>query len=563
MSANNDKKIQNMWNAIKDGVNNVGTFFGSMGNTVKEWWNSDTYDANEGGGTPVTPTPTTDSPVMNFGEYEGLINTAKAQRENTKQMWDDFAKNEIARANAAHSASYAEADRLRAQAERDAWLSFEKSAPTYGAQGESLARSGLAGSGYSAYLEGRNYATARNEVSAAGATAAKSKAAADMTYADAEADINEKVIEGKAAADTTYNEFENGIQAQIIADNKEKDEQFQIVLKEIEDGTATYTEDQIKAMGFGEVQTNALISKATEKNTAAELTASVTALSDEFAELGENFDVGKVDELLAQEGLSDTDKQTLEGIKKTYVDNIVNDAKTVFAGGNAEDIAETLYNADQLCAQGKISKDVWHSIYFDYALTQAEKITDLSAFESFLKGLVDKGKLTKVHYNKAMIQAKANTDIIVPMRSQETSGMIELGGQRFHWSYKGIDDKKIGDMEISAKEIKNELKSRAPGAKLWDIACLHGELYVKTPTGWNQVKVDKEDEKDFYNALELYNTNRHQNNIESFNAWTNYEEAAKAGYSNIMTPLEWARRKGASGGTYEEYLKEMYFKYHG
>ena len=235
------------------------------GNIVKEWRNryadngslgtltptTDTGSANGiGGGTPVTPTPTTNSPVMTYGEYEGLINTAKAQRGNAYKMWDDYAKNEIARANAAHSASYAEADRLRAQAERDAWLSFEKSAPTYGAQGESLARSGLAGSGYGAYLEGRNYATARNEVSAAGATAAKSKAAADMTYADAEADINGKVIEGKAAADTAYNEFENSIQAQIIADEKAEEENKNTAYLQISElianGTFT-TPDQVKA----------------------------------------------------------------------------------------------------------------------------------------------------------------------------------------------------------------------------------------------------------------------------------------------------------------------------
>ena len=46
--------------------------------------------------------------------------------------------------------------------------------------------------------------------------------------------------------------------------------------------------------------------------------------------------------------------------------------------------------------------------------------------------------------------------------------------------------------------------------------------------------------------------------------WTSYQDAADAGYSNIMTRTEWARRKSSTGcNTYQEYLDKMYAKYVG
>lgn len=44
--------------------------------------------------------------------------------------------------------------------------------------------------------------------------------------------------------------------------------------------------------------------------------------------------------------------------------------------------------------------------------------------------------------------------------------------------------------------------------------------------------------------------------------WTSYKQAADAGYSNIMTQTEWARRKSGCS-TYQEYLDKMYAKYVG
>ena len=44
--------------------------------------------------------------------------------------------------------------------------------------------------------------------------------------------------------------------------------------------------------------------------------------------------------------------------------------------------------------------------------------------------------------------------------------------------------------------------------------------------------------------------------------WKSYSDASAAGYSNIMTQSEWARRKASTGcNTYQEYLDKMYAKY--
>ena len=44
--------------------------------------------------------------------------------------------------------------------------------------------------------------------------------------------------------------------------------------------------------------------------------------------------------------------------------------------------------------------------------------------------------------------------------------------------------------------------------------------------------------------------------------WKSYSDASAAGYSNIMTQSEWARRKASTGcSTYQEYLDKMYAKY--
>ena len=52
--------------------------------------------------------------------------------------------------------------------------------------------------------------------------------------------------------------------------------------------------------------------------------------------------------------------------------------------------------------------------------------------------------------------------------------------------------------------------------------------------------------------------------VSKSDVWTTYQEAADAGYSNIMTRTEWARRKSSSGySTYADYLAGMYAKYMG
>lgn len=53
-------------------------------------------------------------------------------------------------------------------------------------------------------------------------------------------------------------------------------------------------------------------------------------------------------------------------------------------------------------------------------------------------------------------------------------------------------------------------------------------------------------------------------NTSSGGKWKSYSDASAAGYSNIMTNSEWARRKSSTGcSTYQEYLDKMYSKYVG
>ena len=157
---------------------------------------------------------------INQAKETGLA-LAEDAREILLNLATETREQVYAAAEAARVREYEQAEIVRQRGIVDANTSYEQNKATYGANAEALASMGLAGGGYSDYLNAQAYAAQRGEVQAVNADAEATKRAAryaeddkkmnaDATYAanvkEAELNYSEQVGEVNATYDAALRE---------------------------------------------------------------------------------------------------------------------------------------------------------------------------------------------------------------------------------------------------------------------------------------------------------------------------------------------------------------------
>jgi len=268
---------------------------------------------SEGGGT-NTPTDTT------IDSYYDYLKTEMP--EHLKGIYTDT----IAAIDQANAKTIAEINAAKERGIVDANTSYQHNLSTYGAKNEALRGMGLAGSGYSEYLDSQAYATQRAEVQGvkAGALAAENNA-------NATADAQK--LEAKTALDKDLLYYENLAEQHLEGKWSE-------ILAGV--GNGTYSKEQVENLaeyyGFSPGQiatlTGAADSYETEKAEADKATMQanyIAALADVRAGLYKESDIDTI-----AEALGITDEALIANLKeeaKTYQQNTY-EANTNTATGN-------------------------------------------------------------------------------------------------------------------------------------------------------------------------------------------------------------------------------------
>ena len=326
------------------------------------------YSANAGTGTTPATAPTTPkvtlSPeqaaydadgdgVLTYEEYESF------KRGITQQFWTDYQRSEQNRLQVQKDATYREAAEAKRRAEEaaeraheravvDAQVAGEQNKASYGANAERVAEMGVVGGGYSDYLNAQSYATKRAEIAGAGAqkTAAfrlaadnetDARLAADLSYGNNMAQVEQAAAKGKLDADLTY---AGNMQTHELQEREKAEEGAkQTVLSGIEVGTyatkeaavqaardAGITDENVLAQ-IGNAWTSWSTNKAKEENG-----ESYNALLSRV-ELGEFETSEAFEAALAASGITDENLKTvLRATYKAY-ENGVTDQKQAEACG--------------------------------------------------------------------------------------------------------------------------------------------------------------------------------------------------------------------------------------
>lgn len=265
------------------------------------------------GGSTGTPTDTT---------IDGYYDYLKTEMpEHLKGIYNDT----IVAIDQANAKTIAEINAAKERGIVDANTSYQHNLSTYGAKNEDLRGMGLAGSGYSEYLDSQAYATQRAEVQGvkAGALAAENEA-------NATADAQK--LEAKTALDESLLYYDN------LAEQHLEGKWSDILTGA---GNGTYSKEQVenlaKYYGFSDEQiatlTGAVDSYETEK---AE--AEANAINEKFlAALGDVkqgiYDEEDIPALVDQFGFSPDQKAQLEKEAREFKKNTY-EANTNTATGN-------------------------------------------------------------------------------------------------------------------------------------------------------------------------------------------------------------------------------------
>lgn len=217
---------------------------------------------SEGGGT-GTPTDTT------IDSYYDYLKTEMP--EHLKGIYNDT----IAAIDQANAKTIAEINAAKERGIVDANTSYQHNLSTYGAKNEALRGMGLAGSGYSEYLDSQAYATQRAEVQGvkAGALAAEN---------NANATVDAQKLEAKTALDENLLYYDN------LAEQHLEGKWSEILTGA---GNGTYSKEQVenlaKYYGFSDEQIATLTGAADSYET-EKAEAEANAIGEKFlAALGD------------------------------------------------------------------------------------------------------------------------------------------------------------------------------------------------------------------------------------------------------------------------------------
>ena len=266
--------------------------------------------------------------------------------------------------------------------------------------------------------------------------------------------------------------------------------------------------------------------------------------------------------------------------------------KEVYQYMNGGDMSTAQSKVESYYKDGVISQETYQAFYYDASIKNCNSATTAAEalqIEADLKNLKNAGKLSSTDYNNAVNYLYKKFGQTLAPNSYSTASAKNIFGVEIPNSQKMVVTIDGTQYDIStdisgtqgnfvdsdtSKVLSNMVGGSPTNGKL---AAIGDTIYVYRTglgngNGW--VKVNQYSwgtingtSKGFYDAYKKqfgYQAAPTAPEAGSVPQWKSYEDAAAAGFSNIMTRSEWARRKASTGcSTYQEYLDKMHAKYVG
>lgn len=211
----------------------------------------------------------------------------------------------------------------------DAQNSYARNLSSYGAKADALASMGLAGSGYSQYLDSQAYATQRKSIDAANAERAAAERAANAVYDESAYKINTDYNKNVRDENTRYSTEVDKNESDLVS---YREGNFSKVLEGITNGTYTKADiDKLAPLyNFDQSQIDVLTTAADsykarteEKAAYDDYTASIDLIENTLATDIDNFNTAEVDWLFGKYGTGDNPlftKEKYDELQKKYQD---------------------------------------------------------------------------------------------------------------------------------------------------------------------------------------------------------------------------------------------------
>lgn len=356
---------------------------------------------SEGDGT-STPTDAT------IDSYYDYLKTEMP--EHLKGIYDDT----IAAIDQANAKIIAEINAAKERGLVDANTSYQHNLSTYGAKNEALASMGLAGSGYSEYLDSQAYATQRAEAQGVNADALAAENNANAT-ADAQK------LEAKTALDENLLYYDN------LAEQYLEGKWSNMLTGA---GNGTYSKEQVenlaKYYGFsdeqiatltgavdsyeaekaeGEAEAEKAKEEEEEENLAAISSENYQTISTNIKTDPDLYSEADIDKMVTDKLLTETDAALAKQlIKDTKTKLAKNDIDYYISSGDFNTLQSYLEKAYD-GGNGIIDKNTYQDAYFRASLINCEgaaSVSDALQIENDMLNLKNQGKLSESDYNAAV-----------------------------------------------------------------------------------------------------------------------------------------------------------------
>lgn len=487
------------------------------------------------------------------GYQETLDKTNQAIEENKQTAIDQA---ELQRLEAQRQAEVA-----REREIADSRSSYEQNKATYGTNAEQMADMGLAGSGYSDYINSQAYATQRAEQQNANANAETTKQNAQYAADQAKLAAEQQANSDKLNAELNYAENMANNDAALAQYKQQKEEEAK-AKKEQEEAerkayysellgyanNGSYTQEQLAQLGaqygLSEEQLKSLDDAALtyKDNTYKQNYASAL---DNISQYGSELDTSYLDNLLEMDMITQEQYNNLKGkladqIKKDIQEDLSSTDST------AESIQATIDNVEKYFSEGKISTEQRQAIYKDYVSNSVSgvlnkdygsdsvgKLKDCVSARSEINDLYSQGKLSKSDYDaliknldsqssnsasggwyvQGLGSGRENDDIDITIGSTKRKG----NGKEYDLLCGGTvnDSALIEELNRIATGDKNTSPAREGGwtwlhgdeavsnKQAGKLIVAYGNMYIYTSKGWVTVKNDNNNH-DLQNAIRAY-----------------------------------------------------------
>lgn len=566
--------------------------------------------------TPAQSTGQTETGTNNTQEKQPAESAAQPEKENGGKMsYEDYI-NEMKKGYQEQlDAAKKQAEQTKARAMADAENAYAQNKATYGTNAETLAQMGLTGGGYSDYLQAQAYAQKRADKQVASAQEIASKENAQATYQQYISSMNEKLAE-KALYEEQLEEQRKYERQQLEEQRKYNEEQaanskkqniYDSLWQGAQNIDSGYTAEAIDAIckeyGLSDEQAESLknILKITQANGSNTTTKETTETSNQLLQQA----IIDIKNGVADKDYIDTLKEL--GMTDDDYNKAIDYLNTYNKNKSSDDIKQTIESGDLDSAESKIEsgikdgtidEDTKYKSYYDIAIKDASNcktIKDVTDCQKRLETSKNAGNLTEADYANALKYLYANAGNVLPSAKYSIAYDKNLFGKELPNAscLKITLDGKTYTVETvqslvdddTAKVLNGMLGGHVYGGAM---AKIDGQIYIyrtypkesdSYKNGWIKVKTYNfwtsalgSDNKEFYPAFDkIFETQPaakapEHNSAENSTSgvWKSYDEAAKAGCSNIRTSREFNRNNNSDKqkyGTYDKYLEAMYRKY--